>query len=52
VEIQGVDDQYAGLALGERHHGKIQAPDLVDAVGDLEQAVDRRQLGTAARGLG
>ncbi len=41
---QRVDHDHAALALDERHVRKVQAAHLVDAVGHLEQAMDRGQL--------
>ncbi len=35
---QSVDDDPAGLAFDQRHVGDVEAAQLVDAVGDLEQA--------------
>ena len=47
-----VDDQDAGLALDERDVREVQAPDLVDAGHDLEQAVHGDEDATGARGWG
>jgi hypothetical protein len=39
LETKGVDDDDAAAALYDRHVGDVEAAHLVDAVGDLEQAV-------------
>ena len=44
---EGIKDDPAGIALDESDVGHVVAPDLVDAVGDLEQAVDVVELGIA-----
>ena len=53
---QGVVDDPAGVALDEGDVGHVVAPDLIDAVHDLEQAVDVVELGVAPqagiRGVG
>ncbi|MCY1356230.1 hypothetical protein D3C81_1268510 [compost metagenome] len=42
---QRVDDDQAGVAFDDRHVGDVEAADLVDAVGHLEQAVVHVQPG-------
>ena len=39
-----VDDDHAGLALDHGHVGKLDPAQLVDALGDREQPLDRGQL--------
>ena len=39
-----VDHQHAGVALDNRHVREVQPADLVDAVGHLEETVNRREL--------
>ena len=41
---QRVDDDQRGVAFDDRHVGDVEAAHLVDAVGHLEQAVDRVEL--------
>jgi len=44
VRHQRVDDDDPGVALDDRHVGQVQAPDLIDAVGYLEQPVLGHEL--------
>ncbi len=41
---QGVDDRNPGFAFDNGHIGKIEITDLVNAVGNFEQAADIEQL--------
>ena len=49
---QRVDDDDARVALDERHVREVEATHLVDAVGDLEQAVRSPPAAPAATGWG
>ena len=52
AEISGSIDDHAAVALDEGDVRQVEAADLVDALGDLEQALDRSTAVPAATGSG